>query len=91
MLHDVQPRASATHVSTFLPEHRVEPAVHVLLHEAQLPLLHTRPDGQLRPTHWVQPDRMLHWHSSMPFAVQRLAPIVQPWQLLQVVPLQTSP
>lgn len=49
--HEVQPRASATQLSTFLPTQRVEPAVQVLLHDEQLPLLHTLPDGQVRPTH----------------------------------------
>jgi hypothetical protein len=76
-LHDVQPLASATQVSTFRPVQRLAPAVQVELHEAQLPLLHTLPDGQVRPTHCVQPESTLHWHSSMPVAVQRLAPMVQ--------------
>lgn len=90
-LHEVQPIALATQVSTLRPVQRVEPAVHVLLHDAQLPLVHTLPDGQVRCDHCVQPDNTLHWHSSTPVAVQRLAPMEQPWQVPHVLPLQTSP
>lgn len=91
VLHEVQPRASATHTSTLRPAQRVAPAVQVLLHEAQLPLVQTLPEGHVRCVHWVHPVRTFHWHSSMPVAVQRLAPVLHAWQEVQTALPHTSP
>lgn len=92
-LHEVQPLASATQVSGVLPVQRFEPTVQVALHEAHMLVagLQVLPEGQVRADHEVQPVVTFHVHSSMPFAVQRVAPLVQAWHELQVPLLQSSP
>jgi hypothetical protein len=90
-LHEVQPRGSATHVSTLRPVQRFAPAVQAVVHEAQVPLAQTLPVGQVRAAHCVQPDRTFHSHSSTPVAVQRLAPTAQPVHELQLPLAHTSP
>lgn len=89
--HWVQPAASATHVCTVFPAQRVAPAVHAPLHELQLPPWHTLPEGQLPATQPVHPDTTFQSHVSTPPAVQRDAPMVQPSQLVQAPPVQSSP
>ena len=63
----------------------------VVLQLVQLPAWQVLPEAQARAVHWVQPDSTLHSQVSTPVAVQREAPIVQAWQLLQLPPAQTSP
>ena len=91
--HEVQPLAEATQVSGVLPVQRFEPAVQVELHEAHWPVagLQVLPLGQVRGVHEVQPVLTFHVHSSTPFAVQRVAPLVQAWHELHTPLLQTSP
>ena len=63
----------------------------VVLQLVQLPAWQVLPEAQARALHWVQPESTLHSQVSMPVAVQREAPIAQPWQELQLPPAHTSP
>jgi hypothetical protein len=84
--HAVQPLALATQVSTEFPAQRCAPAVQVLLQLAQLPFWQVLPLAQVPARHCVQPLMTFHSQVSTPPAVQRDAPMEQPWHELHEPP-----
>jgi hypothetical protein len=89
--HEVQPWALATQVSTVLLAQRFAPAVQVELQLVQLPPWQVLPEAQACVVHCVQPDSTLHSQLSTPVAVQRDAPMLQPWHVLHAPPAHSSP
>ena len=65
--------------------------MHVELQLPHEPFMHCDPDGHARALQLVQPVNTSQSHVSTPFAVQRDAPMLHPWQLLHMPPAQSSP